>query len=92
MMIDLPKKMMPTAYVLINCDLDHKGEVMKEVSQLPGILEVAELDAAYDMLVKLSLGTVEELRETVKGRLRKMPYVRNTLALVAIEETYRESD
>jgi DNA-binding Lrp family transcriptional regulator len=82
---------MPTAYVLINCDLDHKGEVIKEISQLPGMLEVAELDAAYDILVKLSLGTVEQLKEIVKGHLKKMPYVRNTVALVAIEGTYRES-
>ena len=81
----MPKKVKPTAYVLINCDLDHKDEVMMEVSQLPGIIELAELDAAYDILVKLRVETVEELKETVKGHLRKMPHIRNTLALVAIE-------
>jgi DNA-binding Lrp family transcriptional regulator len=81
----VPKKVSPTAYVLINCDLDHKDEVMMEVSQLPGIIELAELDAAYDILVKLRVETVEKLKETVKGHLRKMPYIRNTLALVAIE-------
>jgi DNA-binding Lrp family transcriptional regulator len=81
----------PTAYVLINCDLDHKSEVIKELSQLPGILESAELDAAYDILVKLNLGTVEDLKETIKGHLKKMPYVKSTITLVAIEDTYRES-
>jgi hypothetical protein len=81
---------MPTAHVLINCDLDHKSEVIKELSQLPGILESAELDAAYDILVKLNLGTVEDLKET-KGHLKKMPYVKSTITLVAIEDTYRES-
>ncbi|MGA9150539.1 MAG: Lrp/AsnC ligand binding domain-containing protein [Candidatus Nitrosopolaris sp.] len=81
----MPRKVKPTVYVLINCDLDHKDEVMMEVSQLPGMIELAELDAAYDILVKLRVETVEELKETVKGRLKKMPYIRNTLALVAIE-------
>jgi DNA-binding Lrp family transcriptional regulator len=81
----VPKKVKPTAYVLINCDLDHKDEVMMEVSQLPGMIELAELDAAYDILVKLRVETFEELKETVKGRLKKMPYIRNTFALVAIE-------
>jgi DNA-binding Lrp family transcriptional regulator len=81
----VPKKVKPTAYLLINCDLDHKDEVMMEVSQLPGMIELAELDAAYDILVKLRVETVEELKETVKGRLKKMPYITNTLALVAIE-------
>jgi len=48
----VPKKIKPTAYVLINCDLDYKDEVMIEVSQLPGIIELADLDAAYDILVR----------------------------------------
>jgi len=81
----VPKKVKPTAYVLINCDLDHKDEVMMEISQLPAMIELAELDAAYDILVKLRVETVEELKETIKGHLRKMPHIRNTLALVAIE-------
>jgi hypothetical protein len=34
----VPKKVSPTAYVLINCDLDHKDEVMMEVSQIPGMI------------------------------------------------------
>jgi DNA-binding Lrp family transcriptional regulator len=67
----VPKKVKPTVYVLINCDLDHKDEVMMEVSHLPGMIELAELDAAYDILVKLRVETVEELKETVKGRLKK---------------------
>ena len=71
--------------MLINCDLDHKDEVMMNVGQLPGIIELADLDAAYDILVKLSVETFEELKETVKGHLRKMPHIRNTLVLVAIE-------
>jgi DNA-binding Lrp family transcriptional regulator len=81
----VPKKVKPIAYVLINCDLDHKDEVMIEVSQLAGIIELADLDAAYDILVKLRVETVEELKETVKGHLTKMPHIRNTLVLVAIE-------
>jgi DNA-binding Lrp family transcriptional regulator len=66
---------MPTAYVLINCDLDHKDEVRMEISQLPGVLESAELDTAYDILVKLNLGTVEELQETIKGHIEKIPHI-----------------
>jgi len=76
---------MVTAYVLINCDLDMKSEVMKELSQLLGILELVELDAAYDILLKLEQETVEELKETIKEQLRKVPHIRNTIVLVAIE-------
>ena len=82
---------MPIAYVLINCDLDHKGEVMKELSELPGILESAELSTAYDILVKLDLETVEELKETIKEHIKKMPDIRSTVMLIAIEGIKGES-
>lgn len=40
------------------------------------VLESAELDTAYDILVKLNLGTVEELQETIKGHIEKIPSVK----------------
>jgi DNA-binding Lrp family transcriptional regulator len=77
---------MPTAYVLINCGLYHESEVMKEISQLLGVLESAELDGAYDILVKLR-GTIEELKETIMGHLEKIHDVKSTITLIAIEDT-----
>lgn len=78
---------MPTAYVLINCDLSHKTEVIKELSQLPGIFEVAEVHGAYDILVKLNQGSVDELKETIKWHLKKIPDIKSTVTLIAIEST-----
>ena len=82
---------MPIAYVLINCDLDRKSEVMEEISQLPGILESTELDAAYDILVKLNRGTAEELRDTIKSKLKKIPDIKSIVTLVVIEDRDRKS-
>ncbi|HYA83579.1 MAG TPA: Lrp/AsnC family transcriptional regulator [Candidatus Bathyarchaeia archaeon] len=72
---------MTTAYVLINCD--HKSEVIREINQLQGILESAELDAVYDILVKLNLGTIEEIKETINGPLKQIPYIKSIVTLVA---------
>ncbi|MFZ0512919.1 MAG: Lrp/AsnC ligand binding domain-containing protein [Candidatus Nitrosopolaris sp.] len=82
---------MPTAYVLINCDLNHKNEVINELQQLPGIFEAAVLHGAYDILVRLNLESVEELKETIKLRLKKIPDIKSTVTLIAIESTERES-
>ncbi len=76
---------MPTAYILINCDLSRTREVIAEITRLPGILECTELDAAYDILVKINSRTVEELKETIKSKLKKIPDIKSILALVAIE-------
>jgi Lrp/AsnC family transcriptional regulator, regulator for asnA, asnC and gidA len=78
---------MPTAYVLINCDLNHKTKVIEELSQLPGIQEASELHGAYDILVKINLKTVEDLKETVKLQLKKMASIKSTVTLIAIEST-----
>jgi len=82
---------MPTAYVLINCDFDHRDKVMNGVNQLPGKLDSAELDTPYDILIKLNLGTVEELQETIKGHIKKIPHVQSIVTLVTIQDTDRNS-
>ena len=82
---------MPTAYVLINCNFDHRDKVMKGVNQLPGILESAELDTAYDILLKLNVGTIEELQETIKGHIKKIPHIQSIVTLITIQDTDRNS-
>jgi len=76
---------MPTAYLLINCDLARTREVIEGINQLPGILECIELDAAYDILVKIHSRTVDGLKETIKSKLKKIPDIKAIVALVAIE-------
>jgi len=58
---------------------------MTEIIQLPGILECTELDAAYDIIVKINLRTTDELKETIKSKLKKIPDIKSIIALVAIE-------
>ena len=61
----------------------HKSGVIKEINRLPGISESAELDAIYDILVKLNPVTVEELKETIDGPLKKIRYIMSISTLVA---------
>jgi len=81
---------MPTAYVLINCDVDHKKEVMNQLDQLPGIFETAELHGAYDILARFTMQSVEELKDTIKLHLKKIPDIKSTVTLIAIEVPLQE--
>ena len=76
---------MPTAYVLINCDVDHKNEIMNQLDQLPGIFETVELHGAYDILARFNMQSVEELKDTIKFHLKKIPDIKSTVTLIAIE-------
>jgi DNA-binding Lrp family transcriptional regulator len=82
---------MPTAYVLINCDANRRDAVINELHQLPSVTEVEEIHGAYDMLIKLKQESVEELKETIKWRLKKIPDIKSTVTLIAIEQASKKS-
>jgi len=76
---------MATAYVLINCELGSEESIIQQLKSLPGIVEVHGTFGAYDILAKIESSTVEDLRETITWKIRKMEQIRSTLTLMGIE-------
>ena len=50
-----------------------------------GIIEVHGTFGAYDILAKIESSTVEDLRETITWKIRKIEQIRSTLTLMGIE-------
>ena len=76
---------MATAYVLINCELGSEESIIKQLKSLPGIIEVHGTFGGYDILAKIESSTVENLRETITWKIRKIEQIRSTLTLMGIE-------
>ena len=76
---------MATAYVLINCELGSEESIIQQLKSLPGIVEVQGTFGAYDILAKIESSTVEDLRETITWKIRKIEQIRSTLTLMGIE-------
>lgn len=76
---------MPTAYVLINCDLGSEDEIIKELKKLPGSIEVSGVYGVYDIVVKITSDTMDKLRETITWHVRRIDKVRSTLTMIVIE-------
>jgi len=76
---------MATAYVLINCDLGYEGEIIDEIKQLEDVKEANGVFGAYDILAKVESANVENLRDTIAWKIRKLNRVRSTLTLMGIE-------
>jgi len=76
---------MVTAYVLISCDLGFDVEIIDEIKQLEDVKEVHGVFGAYDILVKLESANVENLKDIITWKIRKLNRVRSTLTLMAIE-------
>ena len=76
---------MAEAYILINCDIGSEEEVIAALKAVNGIKEVHGTFGAYDILAKLESSQVEELRETITWKIRKIDKIRSTLTLMGIE-------
>ena len=76
---------MATAYVLINCELGSEENVISELKSIDGVGDVQGTFGAYDILTKVESGQVEDLRETITWKIRKIPKIRSTLTLMGIE-------
>jgi len=76
---------MVTAYVLISCDLGFDVEIIDEIKQLEDVKEVHGVFGTYDILVKLESANVENLKDIITWKIRKLNRVRSTLTLMAIE-------
>jgi DNA-binding Lrp family transcriptional regulator len=54
---------MPTAYVLINCDLGSEEEIIKEIKKLPEAVEVSGVYGVYDIISKIRSDSLHDLRQ-----------------------------
>ncbi len=76
---------MTTAYVLINCDLGFDTEIIDEIKQLEEVKEVHGIFGAYDIIIRLESDNVENLKDVITWKIRKLNRVRSTLTLMTME-------
>ena len=76
---------MPTAYVLINCDLGSEEEIINELKSIPEVVEVNGVYGVYDVIAKVQSDNMERLREIITWKIRKSEKVRSTLTMIVIE-------
>lgn len=76
---------MAKAYVLLNCGMGSEEFVIEELKSIIGVKEVHGIFGAYDIIAGLETKTVDELRQLITFKIRKIPDVHSTLTLMTIE-------
>ena len=76
---------MANAYILINCEIGSEEEVITALKNIDSIKEVHGTFGAYDILAKIESPQVEDLRETITWKIRKIDKIRSTLTHMGIE-------
>lgn len=74
-----------SAYLLINCEQGFEEKIIKELKQLPEIVEVYQVISAYDLIAIVSADTIDKLKESISLRIRRIDKIKSTITLIAIE-------
>lgn len=75
---------MVMAYVLINCDMGSEEYVINDLKSIIGVKNVNGIFGAYDIIAEVQTPTVDDLRETITMKIRKISGTRSTLTLMAM--------
>jgi DNA-binding Lrp family transcriptional regulator len=75
----------PTAYVLINYEIGAEQNILNKLKNVPGIVEVSEVNGIYDIVVKIASDNLDSLKETITRHIRAIDTVRSTLTLIVVE-------
>jgi len=70
---------------LINCEIGSEEQVITALIAVDCIKEVHGTFGAYDILAKIESAQVEDLRDTITWKIRKIDKIRSTFTLMGIE-------
>ncbi|MDQ1279692.1 MAG: hypothetical protein QG670_954 [Thermoproteota archaeon] len=73
------------AYVFINVDSGADSEVLQALGKLSNVKEAYEVYGVYDLLAKIESETMEQLRDIVGARIRRLKKVKATVTLTEIQ-------
>ena len=76
---------MPMAYVLINAEIGSEEALGKELLKVEGVIEASIVYGVYDIVAKVEADTMEELKQTVTWKIRRLGKVRSTLTMICVE-------
>jgi DNA-binding Lrp family transcriptional regulator len=78
---------MPTAYILINYEIGAEDGILDRLKNLPGVVEVSELNGIYDIIVKISSDNLDNIKETIIKHIRTIKTIRSTMTLIVTESS-----
>jgi DNA-binding Lrp family transcriptional regulator len=76
---------MPEAFILFKTEPTHEREVYLTLSNHEDVAEVHALYGEFDLLVRITAGDSKLLSDLVMNVFRKIPGVKETQTLIAVE-------
>jgi DNA-binding Lrp family transcriptional regulator len=77
---------MPTAYILINYEIGTEDKILNRLKNLSGVVEVSEVNGIYDIIVKITSDSLDNIKETITKHIRTIKTIRSTMTLIVTED------
>ena len=74
--------MVSTAIVVLNCEVGSAKEIANEFQKVSGVDEVKEVIGFYDIIMRISANSVDELKEIITMQVNKTDKIFSTTTLV----------
>ncbi|MFB6284614.1 MAG: Lrp/AsnC ligand binding domain-containing protein [Halobacteria archaeon] len=74
---------MPAAYVLINCSVDSVLPAIDKLREIEAVDTASAVTGKYDVIARVEVGEIEELRDIVAGLIHETPGVEDTTTCIA---------
>lgn len=76
---------MATAFVLINAKIGAEEELLRSLEPIHEVKEAQLVYGTYDIIAIVRTETMEELKNAISWRIRRMDGVRSTLTMIVVE-------
>jgi len=73
-----------TAYILISVEIGAEGEVLKSLKPVSEIKEAHLVYGVYDIIARVETETMQELKDAVSWKIRRIDKVRSTLTMIVV--------
>lgn len=75
---------MAKAFVLINAEIGAEDEVLKELEDMAEVKEAHVVYGVYDIITRIEADTMDELKDIVTSKIRRLDKVRSTLTMIVV--------
>ena len=76
--------LLATAYLLLNVETGTEGEVMRSLKPITEVKEARMVYGVYDIIIRVETETMEELKNLVSWRIRRLYRVRSTMTMIVV--------
>ncbi|MDE1829466.1 MAG: Lrp/AsnC ligand binding domain-containing protein [Thaumarchaeota archaeon] len=77
---------MHSAFILMNAELGKENQIVSEIKKIANVKEVYPVYGVYDVLMVIESDSMENLRETITSKVRKLDGIKSTLTMIIVKD------